>query len=152
MASIPGVNWQDYKDIVNAFHNEAFQDDLIWYKETTLFNRNGEDDEITYTPISLKVLFQYNYFRSWPLAEETASGELDIQSLTCFINKKYLSDLGYLNADGYWDFNPSADYFETHGIRYRAKGDTHVSQASDDPLLFMLNLQREETETGDPAR
>lgn len=148
MAFIDPAVWQKYKDTINEFHEDAFQDSFIWRRSAGGIDRFAEDNlnEI-FTDITLTGLAQYNYFRSWPLTKTAETGNLDNENLTMLINNKYLLDLGYMNAEGYFDFTEEADQFIFRGIKYRSFGNTHVSQAGDEPLLTMLILKRDSKQT-----
>jgi hypothetical protein len=110
------------------------------------FNEENIDNGI---PIPLKVLISYNYFRTWPLSKHDTQGESDNQNMAVFINRDYLSSLGYLTSKGYLSFNPATDFFIHRGIKYKGEGDTFASQAYDDPLLILIVLRREEILTGE---
>ena len=150
MAYINPAQWQVYKNIINSAHKTFNQDILTWRRLTTGLQVFGEDDpqNNTYEDIQLEVLITYNIFRTWPITQNTPDGLLDRENIVMMLNKKYLSDLGYLNADGYFQFDPGKDKFFHHGQEYRAMGETPVSQAGDDPLHFYIILIRQKTETG----
>lgn len=144
---IPNVNWDAYKDIINSANNQFNKEQVIWRKHTESFDRHGEDSSDDGTQdITLEALLQYNYFRSWPIADESPSGTVDSQSMTMFLNISYLNENGWLNAEGNFDFSTEMDRFIHLGLTYICKGFTPVAQAGDEPLLLMVNLQREEKE------
>lgn len=141
--------WEKYKKIINTVHNDFNQATLVWKKFTEKLNRYGDDsNEPNYTDIPLNVLIQYNMFRTWPMTQETDSGALDAESITVYINNKYLSDLGYITINGNFDFDPGMDYFIYKGQQYRSSGETPVSQAGDTDLFTFLILKRVPTKTG----
>ena len=145
--SIPNIPWDEYKGIINSFNDQANKDQVVWRRHTEYIDRHGEDSQDdSFEDITVEVLFQYNYFRSWPIAGESPSGTTDDQSTTMFINIKYLEDNGWLNAEGMMDFDTAMDRWIHMGITYICKGFTPVAQAGDEPLMMMVNLQREETE------
>lgn len=59
------------------------------------------------------------------------------------ISKQYLADRGYLDSNGYFDFNWAEDRFIINGIPYRPTGDTNVSQAKDEAIVFLIILKRD---------
>ena len=59
------------------------------------------------------------------------------------ISRQYLNKLGYINEDGYFDFNWAEDRFIINGIPYRPSGDTNVSQAKDEAIVFLIILKRD---------
>lgn len=147
MTYVTDAQWQEYKDIINGVHDDFNQDTLTWKKFTKSLNRYSEDDSKAYTDISLKCLVQYNMFRTWPMTKETDSGALDKESIAVYLNSKYLSDLGYMNVEGSFEFDPGNDKFVFKGQEYRSAGETPVAQAKDEPLLTILILKRTPTNT-----
>lgn len=143
--------WQAYKNTINAAHNSFNQDTVMWYRFVRGFQRYGEDTLINehFNTVSLKCLIEYNAFRTWPVTDETLTGILDKESMVMILNKKYLSDNGYLNSDGFFNFNPGRDKFTHLGLEYRSAGEVPVAQAGDEPLLFYIILKRQEKSTGD---
>jgi len=139
-----------YKKIINGAHDFFNQDTIVWVRKTYGLQRYGEDNgsNITTESITLKCLNAYNYFRSWPMTDETVGGKIDKESMVVLLNNKYLDDLGYMTAEGNFDFDPGTDHFIFQGQRMDAAGETPMSQAGDEPLLTMLILKREPTKTG----
>lgn len=144
------AQWQAYKNIVNQASLSFNQDIVTWYKYTRSFQRHGEDDPSVsdHDQISLSCLMMYNDMRTWPITKVTEGGELDQQTMVMILNIQWLSDNGYLNSEGYFDMDPGMDYFIHMGIKYRAMGETPMSQAGDEPLHFYIVLEREEVPTG----
>lgn len=147
---ITDAQWQSFRDIINNAHDFFNQENLTWMRLSRNLQRYGEDDKSleNYTPITLKCLISYNVFRTWPINEETNSGQLDKESICAILNIKYLTDLGYMTSDGNFAFNPGEDYFIFKGQRMRASGDLPAAQAKDAPLLLYLILTRMEPNTG----
>lgn len=140
--------WDAYKEVINNFHADAFQEDIVWIKTNEQWvTEHGEDDGSEPDPveINLKGLIQYNDYRSWPTTNPTRSGERDLQNLLVFFNTKYLTDAGHTNADSFFDFDPGHDRFRIRGKVYKAMGESHTAQASEEPLLQFVILEREET-------
>ena len=102
-----------------------------------------EDDSPRYYNIPIEALCYYNAFRNWPINKATVSGELDDENLSILISKNYIEQIGYLNQEGYWNFNWSEDRFVINGIVYKPSGDTQVSQAKDEALVFLVILKRD---------
>lgn len=142
---IPDKVWDNYKKIINDFIDEDVGKQKITWKryinQPLLF---GEDSGEKYIDVDLDVLVGYNSFRTWPINRVTVSGELDNQNLAIWVSARLLRELGYLNSNDYWDFDRSYDRFIINGIVYKSSGDTQVSQAKDESLLFMVVLKREE--------
>lgn len=158
MKRISAATWQRYTNAIDGVHNDFNQDYVLWKRSrvgrsaTELvprFNEEEQNQSADYDYIMLLVLMDFNYFRKWPLTKETESGELDNQNMAMLINRKYLSDSGYLTDQGYFDFQPDLDYFIHRGIKYKAEGDTFVSQANNNPLLFQIILHRKGLLTGE---
>jgi len=158
MGYINQSTWDRYAKIINNIHDDFNQETILWKRSKVgidtnepvqRFNEQEQNDTTDYTYIALAVLLDYNYFRKWPLTKETEVGELDNQNMAMIINRKYLSDAGYLTSEGYFDFQPDRDYFIHRGIKYKAEGDTLVSQAKDNPLLFQIVLHRKGLLTGE---
>lgn len=148
MAFIKPEQWEAYRNIINEWQEDAFQQDIIWEREVTTVDRYGEDENKRTKRVTLKGLAQYNYYRSWPLNTITTAGELDKENLLLFLNIKWLGEQGYLNTQGQFDFQPDYDRFIINGIKYKAFGDSEVSQAHNKPLLTFIILKREEIQTG----
>ena len=148
---ISAAKWAEYRTLVNKIGTEDFNNDtLTWRRASaTTVPEFFEDDILNVkTDIALKVLIGYNYFRTWPMTEDTLHGAQDEQNMVVHINKDYLSGLGYLSAAGYFDFKPEDDVFIHRGIVYRSFGDTFHSQAMDDPMFIQLILKRDIIATG----
>jgi hypothetical protein len=153
MSFLTSADWALYTNTINQA-SDTFNKELItWHSLTKRINRMGEDNPTsqTFTNITLEVLVQYNVFRTWPINKETKTGDLDKESILVIVNKQYLSDLGYLNNAGYFEFRPDEDRFSLHGKTYRCAGDTPASQTNTDPLLFYIIMEREILSTGSPT-
>jgi len=145
------AQWQQYKDIINGVHDSFNQATVTWRRYTRGFQRYGEDIQSNevYVDIPLKCLMAYNFFFTRPMTDENIGGAIDKENTVIILNKKYLADNGYLNADGFFALDPGQDEFFHMGIKYRSAGETPVAQAGDESLLFYIILKREETKTGD---
>lgn len=149
MAFLSSADWQEYKDIINEFHEDANQEPIIWRRMTSNLHRYGEDGGETHVDTNLLGLVQYNFFRSWPINKTTTTGELDKESCMLYLNIEYLRGLGFLTADEQFAFRPAEDRFLIDGKLYKAAGDSQAAQAHDENLLLFIVLKREETDTGD---
>lgn len=150
MGYLSDADWARYRDIINSVHEDFNQDNLLWRRlNPTQVNLFNEEAPETYTDINLKALVGYNYFRTWPITRHSESGEQDNQNMVVYLNRNYLSTLGYLTPEGYFDYRPDKDTFIHRGIQYKCEGDTFLAQAKDTPLLIQLILRREELRTGD---
>lgn len=148
--NISDSQWAVFEKIINNAHSFFNQEDLTWVRQTNNLQRYGEDTKANKgtEEIILKCLNGYNYFRSWPMTDETSAGKLDKESMIVLLNKKYLLDAGYLTSDGNFNFDPGADHFIFQGQKMDAAGETPMSQAKSSPLFIMLILKREPTQTG----
>lgn len=144
------AQWQAYRDVINLASESFNQDIITWHRFTRGFQRYGEDttSDDHHTEIPLNCLIAYNIFRTWPMTEGNVGGELDKENIVVLLNKDYLEGLGYLNAFGMFAMDPGKDLFTHRGKEYRASGETEVSQAGDEPLMFYIVMKREETPTG----
>ena len=144
------IQWQAFRNVVDLASESFNQDIVTWRRHTRGFQRYGEDTVANenYTDVSLNALIAFNIFRLWPMSKETVGGVLDGENIVMMLNKKYLEDLGHLNADGFFDMDPGKDIFFHRGLEYRASGETEVAQAGDIALMFYVVLGREETKTG----
>ncbi len=149
--TLTALQWQAYKNVVNDAADSFNQEIVIWHRLTKSLDRYGEDNKgsETYQDISLNCLLAYNFFRTWPMSDETPTGLLDKESIAMILNRQYLIDNGWLNAGGMFDMNAGKDTFTHLGIDYKAAGETPVSQAGDEPLHFYIILKRLKTITGD---
>lgn len=141
---IPNKSWDRYKSIINDFLDiDAGRQKIIWAKAVNQLLSHGEDSTQMYFKKEIEALCFYNAFRNWPINKNTESGELDDENLSIMISGRYLGDHGYLNEQGYWEFDWVMDRFEINGIVYRPTGDTQVSQAKDEALIFQIILKRD---------
>ena len=147
---ISDADWDNYKAIINDAHNIFNQENITWVRYTSGLQRFGEDDpsSVTISQIVLKCLVNYNVYRSWPLSEESTSGQLDKESIAAIFNRSYLASLGYINANGNFIIDPGKDYFIHRGVKYRCAGETPAAQAKDEPLLIYVILRRLNPVTG----
>lgn len=141
--------WASYRNIINQASEGFNKDQITWHRFIRNLPRYGEEGSDRYEDIVLNCLISYNIFRTWPMTKETTSGSIDKENIVVIINKDYLSNLGYLNTNGFLQMDPGKDTFIHRGIKYRAAGETEVSQAGDDPLMFYIVLSREQSNTGD---
>ena len=150
MAHLTEQDWIDYISVINEFAEDAFQEAISWHRSRGGLDRYQEDNPTErFTQITLRGLVLYNVFRTWPIDRDSETGHLDNQNCVLILNNRVLQDLGYLNANGYFNFNSSADKFYISGIEYRAAGDTLAAQAKaiptqNYPLLTCIILTRHE--------
>lgn len=140
---VPNKSWDKYKKVITTFiDQDAGRQTIIWAKNVDQLLTHGEDYIPKYYPIEIEALCYYNAFRNWPMDKTTIAGELDEENLSILISTEYVRKIGYLNKNGYWDFNWSMDRFVINGIVYKPSGDTQVAQAKDQALVFMVILKR----------
>lgn len=143
-ALVPNKSWDRYKRIISTFMDkDAGRQSIIWAKNVDQLLTHGEDYIPKYYRIEIEALCFYNAFRNWPINKVTVSGELDEENLSILVTTEYIESIGYLNKDGYWDFDWSKDRFVINGQVYKPSGDTQVSQAKDQALVFMVILKRD---------
>jgi hypothetical protein len=150
---IPNAAWAKYKKTINDISNDFNKAIIVWHRYNSGLQYEGEDKPTIskFTDINLDCLISYNYFRTWPITENTKTGSLDKESMVVIFNKDYLYKLGYVNANKNFDINPGQDYFTFYGVDYQPSGETPVSQAKDQDLLFWIILKRRVTQTGNPV-
>lgn len=148
MSLMTPEQWAMHIDVVNTFHEDAFQEEILWMRTATNRSYHGEDNNHREEGIPLKTLVMYNYFRSWPIDQATDSGEIDKQSCMAMFNLKWLGEQGHLNEFGQFDINQGDDKFILNGLVYVPSGDSQISQAKDNPLMTFIVLKREEIPTG----
>lgn len=144
--------WKSYSDTLSGFASQTAQQSITWIRVTKKLDRFGEDEGYSTQDITLKGLVAYNAFRVWPLNKAQDYGVLDKEYLYILLNNEYLEDNGYLNDNDYFSFNPFQDRFIINGIKYRASGDTPVSQAKSFPLYSLVILERDVVNTPDVQR
>ena len=143
-AFISNKAWEKYKRIVTSFMDQdTGRQDILWAKKVNQMLSHGEDVGDQYYGVEMEALCFYNAFRNWPINKGTVTGELDDENLSVMITREYIKRLGYLNSDGYWDFNWAEDRFVINGITYKPSGDTPVSQVKDHAIVFLLILKRD---------
>lgn len=142
---IGAAGWARFKAVIKDAHDTWNKAQITWqrFAPTTVPLYNEGQNE-AYTNITLLALVGFNEFRTWPITDKKNSGELDNQNMIMLLNREYLGEQGLLNADGYFEFNSGKDYFIHMGIKYKAEGDTGLSQDQADPLLIQIVLRREE--------
>lgn len=141
---ISQAQWDKFKSIINDFHEDANQDEILWYRYIEKISRHGEDkaNGSLAPAIPLKCLMNYNYIKNWPSTKFTETGELDNQSTLVVFNVSYLKKLGYTNEHNKLVYKQDKDIFIHRGDIYLPTGDTFISQAKDEPLLFSIILKR----------
>lgn len=151
ISRLSSTTWNKYTKILNDFmETDAAKKKVIWRRYVEVPLLYGEDTRVPpYNDVEIEVLFAYNTFRTWPINIPTVSGELDNNNVVFYVSKNYLEENGYLNSEGYFDFNRSTDRFIMDGITYKSSGDTSASQAGDHDVLIMVILKREEVLTED---
>lgn len=136
--------WAKYKSIIFEFMDQdAARQNITWVHKLDQILPFGEDIQPSYYVRNIEVLCYYNAFRNWPINRETTTGELDEENLSILISKQYAESKGYLNKNGYFDFDWSEDRFVINGIVYKPSGDTQVAQAKDEALVFLIILKRD---------
>lgn len=139
-----------FKAAMKDAHDTFANKEITWKRLRSKLDRWGEDNNDNgYDNVTLKVLINYNYMRSWPITFQTESGGLDRQSVQVLIHKDYLRGLGFINADNYFAYNEVDDRFIIDGLVHAPFGDTPASEFSNDDIWIVLILKREETQTGD---
>lgn len=136
------VDWDAYKAAIQVANDNWFKQPITWVRQLANLNEFSEDGTPLTSSISLECLVFYNEFRTWPVTDYTETGEIDKQTLTLYFHLKTLQDLGYLNGDGNWDFDPAVDYFILQGIELKCSGWTNLSQTTNEPTLVQLIMQR----------
>jgi hypothetical protein len=143
---ITDLEWEDYEATINNFHDDAFQQTVVWRRSISMFNKLGQTVNRT-VDTDLKGLINYNHFRSWPINKESITGQVDKESMLLYINNQYLADLDLLDEAGVFKFNPDLDKFIVDNIEYAAKGNSQTAQTKTKKLLHFIVLKREEKNT-----
>lgn len=132
---------QAFKDADETFNKDI----LIWRRwipgQIATFN---EEPSGTFQEIPLRVLMQYNTFRTWPVMIKEVSGEIDDQNTVAILNNDYLAGLGYIQ-EGKFNFQKDTDYFSHRGLLYKCDGNTPIAQVDADPIHTYLILRVEES-------
>ena len=144
--------WDKYKQIISQFvDDDVGKQKIIWARHVNQLLAFGEDIIEQYDRLEIEALCYYNAFRNWPINKTTKAGELDDENLSIIISKNYLSNKGYINDEGYWNFNWAEDRFVINGLVYKPSGDTQISQAGDEAILFLIILKRDRDTTLDES-
>ena len=144
MPKVSNKAWSKYKRTVQHFlEQDSGRQKIIWASHIDQILSYGEDSLPQYVFNVIEALCYYNAFRNWPINKSSVSGEQDEENLSIMISKQYLADRGYLDSNGYFDFNWAEDRFIINGIPYRPTGDTNVSQAKDEAIVFLIILKRD---------
>ena len=149
MSFLTDAEWQEYRDVINEFHEDANQETVTWRKHINVLDRYGEDKDggPSYNDTPLLALVQDNFFRSWPINDATVTGKIDQESVMLYINTQYLVDTGYANAAGQLVFDPGKDFFIVKGVTYKVYGELTSAQAKETNLFNLIILRREEIAT-----
>ena len=144
MPKVSNKAWSRYKKIVQNFlDQDSGRQKIVWARHIDQILSYGEDSLPQYVFNVIEALCYYNEFRNWPINKSSVSGEQDEENLSIMISRQYLADNGYLDSNGYFDFNWAEDRFIINGIPYRPTGDTNVSQAKDEAIVFLIILKRD---------
>lgn len=142
---VPDKVWNKFQTILEDFHDaDVGKQPILWKRWINIPSMYGEDDTNNFEDVQIEALIGYNYYRTWPINRNTSTGELDTQNQVVWVSKRYLEENGWLSENGYWDFDRVMDRFVLDGIVYKASGDTTMTQAKDNSVLFFLILKREE--------
>ena len=144
MPKVSNKAWSKYKRTVQNFlDQDSGRQKIIWASHIDQILSYGEDSLPQYVFNVIEALCYYNACRNWPINKSSVIGEQDEENLSIMISKQYLADRGYLDSNGYFDFNWAEDRFIINGIPYRPTGDTNVSQAKDEAIVFLIILKRD---------
>lgn len=147
--TVSNSRWAKYKSCIADFMDTAGQTPVIWRRFNFGLDRYQEDnDNSSFTDTPIVGLFQYNYFRSWPLNKDEEGGELDKESTVLLLDMRFLRDNGFLNANDNFDYNEDADRFIIDGIVWKSFGYTKIASAQNEGLIFQIILKRDPVETG----
>lgn len=149
MAHLTPADWDLYKAIIDEFHEDVNQEQIIWRRYVNTIDRYGEDkDPKNFQDINLLGLVQYNYFRNWPINKSMVAGKVDKESVMVYFNTQYLIDSNHTNVNNLLSFDPGKDFFIIRGLLYKCFGESQVAQANNKTLLQFIILKREEIQTG----
>ena len=144
MPKVSNKAWSKYKRTVQNFlDQDSGRQKIIWASHIDQILSYGEDSLPQYVFNVIEALCYYNAFRNWPINKSSVSGEQDEENLSIMISRQYLADKGYLDSNGYFDFNWAEDRFIIKCISYRPTGDTNVSQAKDEAIVVLIILKRD---------
>ena len=143
-----GPAWEEYKKLMSDAHNTFSQKVIKWQHQEVSINRYQEDPSNIKVETDLLVLLNYNYRRTWPINVSSESGEDDEQSLQIMINKEYLRANDLLDEHGNFSYDEVLDNFIIDGTKYKAFGDTAISQMRDDDIFITIVVKRVQLETG----
>lgn len=158
---IPKKYWDEFKSLQNSSHGDYMTANIVWKRSKHYLADFNEDYDDVITPqppaipvddgyayIPLKVLLNFNYERTWPVAADSESGDLDRQSCQIFFSIDQLKTLGYLKSNGMFDYDQGADRFLINGSVYRYEGDTPAAQIPDGNLVFTIVVRPDVKPTG----
>lgn len=153
MAPLTPGQWKKFKNVIHTASKDFGHKEITWRRSRLGLDRWQEDNAGTVDiDVTLNVLCNYNYMRTWPITLPTDSGELDRQSVQLIFSKPELALGGYITPEGNFNYNPDYDRFIMDGLVYKPFGDTPVSQAHDEDLLISIIVKREETNTSEKVR
>lgn len=144
-----GNAWNVFRSAMRDAHATFSQKTIEWVRQEVRIDRYGEDMPNSTETVLLQVLVDYNWRRTWPVTMATEMGDQDEQTCMIYFNKEYLSSLGYLNAEGYFLYNPDIDRFIIDGLTYKPFGDTAAAQMYTEDVHILIIVKRVKTSTGD---
>lgn len=143
------ADWAQHTATINSHWAQAAQHPITWVRKISTRQKYGEDGNTKTEEVPLLGLVQANAFRTWPSTLPSQTGELDKENAALIFSREYLEGLGYMNANGYFNFDPGHDRFIDEGKVYKAFGDIAMAQSSTQGILVMIIVKREEQLTGD---
>lgn len=151
LSRVSSADWDMYAALMRDAHETFAQKPITWKQSKGGLDRFMEDNNTeTFNSIPLKVLLEFNVRRTWPVDNEYDFGAEDDESILVIINKKYLDELGFINSNGNFIFDPKADRFIIDGFTYRSRGITDTSQNDKTALWVMIIVTKEPFKTGNP--
>lgn len=148
MPFIEDSDWQEYEEDINDFHEDAFQQVIIWKNPVRTLNKSGSEAPL-YLDKELRCLIHYNHFRNWPINIQNITGDTDKQSVQVYFNAKHLDNEGVLNSEGLFEFDPILSRFVVDGVWYKPSGDSKTAQTKNKTLLHFVILRRDILETSE---
>lgn len=158
---IPKKYWDTFTQLQNSSHGDYMTASIIWKRSKHYLAQFNEDYDDVSTPqppstptddgydyIPLSVLINFNYERTWPIANDSESGDLDRQSCQIYFSIEQLAEAGYLDVNGNLAYDQGADRFIINGSVFRYDGDTPAAQIPQGKLVFTIVVRPDAKATG----
>lgn len=135
------AQWDKFNKAINLASDTFNNTSILWHRKVVQPFNYGEESR-QYSSIVLRCLVDYNDTMRVPFDKISASGKLSDTYIAVFFNNQHLKDVGFLDINGIFVFNPGEDYFEFDGDTWVDSGNTPASPSDIHSLHTIMILVR----------